>query len=116
MREVEGLFWSFLYKRSLHYRQDKDRRKARSWNGKTGMVVIYIPITHEVCSVKGVHGDLPEWHRFATDDCHPGKGVKRQVGNPQFASLAQLFEMQGAVEIAQDIRNYYNGITMGAAI
>lgn len=115
-REVEGLFWSFLYKRSLDYRQDKDRRKARSWNGKTGMGVIYIPIAQEVCSVKGVHGDLPEWHRFATDDCHPGKGIKRQVGNPQFASLAQLFEMQGAVEIAQDIRNYYNGITMGAAI
>ena len=104
----------YLFKQSLDYRQDRDRRKARSWNGKTGMGVIYIPIHHKVRPVKGVHGDLPEWHLFATDNTHPGGTNK--TDRPNFASLAQLFEMQGAVEIAQDIRNYFNGTRMEAAI
>ena len=114
LKDDEALPSGFLFKKSLDYRQDRDRRKARSWNGKTGMGVIYIPIAQEVCSVTGVHRDLPEWHLFATDETHPGGTSK--IDNPRYASLAQLFEMQGAVEIAQDIRNYYNEITMGAAI
>lgn len=97
----------------LAYRQGRDTHKARSYNAKYLKSVAYIPITEHVCAVKGVHGDLPYWHWFPTNETHP----QSHKINGRAVSLARLFDIQGFSEIAQDIRSHFNkGESMEAVV
>ena len=79
----------------LERRQWCDAAKKRAVK-RQGHRIVYIPTYKYPIPVKGVHGKLPRWNWKLTTEENPKKGA---VG------LAELFEMQGAVDAARRIRS-----------
>ena len=78
----------------LERTQWRDAAKKRAVK-RQGHRIVYIPIYRHPIPVKGVHGKLPRWNWKLTTEESPKKGA---VG------LAELFEMQGAVDAARKLR------------
>lgn len=79
--DLERVQWCDAFKKSAVERQ--------------GRRVVYVPIARDPIPVKGVHGKLPRWNWQLTTEQNPRQG---KVG------LAELFEMQGAMDAARRIR------------